>query len=130
MLRVYELEVTTDADGDGTATKGIPWGKFIGFAVNYDATSPAGTDLTLDCVMPAPSGTRNLVTLTDVNTDVGIKQVKSLVQDEGGTDISGTLTDGEFDYNLVGGHLLLTIDQGGDSKVVSITVIIDSEDGF
>lgn len=116
----YTTTVTTDASGDGTNLdangnpkwSGIFHGKLMGVRVTFGAAPTAGTDTTL-----AEIGgmTRTIHTFTDVITATNVFPVAAM---QGATD--------SFMLHYVeSNHLKVTVAQGGNTKTVTVGVLID-----
>lgn len=112
----YSATVTTDASGDGTSTdwNGSFSGLLRGVRIAFGASPAATTDTTLT----EPNGLqRTLATWTDTDTDGTTHPAAAI---EGATDAF-------MPYAVDSNNLLVTVAQGGDSKTVTVTVLIESE---
>lgn len=115
MIGYYSTTVTTDGSGDGTAT----WSESVtgilaGVRISFGASPAAGTDTTLS---ESRGLERTIKTWTDTNTAETVHPAAA---------IDGA-TDAYLPYYIDTKNLLVTVAQGGDTKTVTVTLLI--EDG-
>lgn len=123
MLEIH-LEVTTDGDGDGTATKALPRGRsYLLEAVDWiDGDFADGVDGTLKAVSRPFGADLTLLTLTDANNDA-VYYPRVLAQDNAGADLD-TAGDAQYTLQVVDGSLQLTVAQGGATKTGGCVVYL------
>lgn len=111
----YSATVTTDSSGDGTSTD---WnGKFSGLLRGVRISFGASPAATTDTTLTEPNGLlRTIATWT--NTDTAATSHPALA-------ITGA-TDAFMPYAVDSNNLLVTVDEGGDTKTVTVTVLIES----
>lgn len=106
--------VTTDSSGDGTSTIwDVPFnGKLVGLRIAFGA-SPASTT---DTVVSEPRGLqRTIKTWTDTDNAATVHPA---------ADIDGA-TDAYIPFYVDSNNLLVTVDEGGDTKTVTVTALIE-----
>lgn len=111
----YRATVTTNSSGDGTSSDwtGSFNGVLRGVRIEFGGSPTAGTDTTLT----EPNGLkRTIATWTDTVTD-GTSYPA--------VEITGS-TDAYMPYYVDDTNLLVTVAQGGDTKTVTVTVLIES----
>lgn len=107
----YSATVTTDENGDGTSSD---WnGKFVGellsARIEFGASPDAGTDTTLT----APRGAQHSYkTWTNTNSDGTVYPMAA---------VDGA-TDAYRPFYVDSSNLLVTVDEGGNSKTVTVIV--------
>jgi len=114
--------LTTDAAGDATwnavssTLKHPVNGRLLAIQIDYSATAPATTDITI--TSDSPSDT--LLQLTNKNTD-GIWYPRNQVcsNNEGALAVAG---DNLWDYFIVQGNINITIAQGGNTKIYLVRI--------
>lgn len=109
----YSTTVTTDASGDGTATWETKFnGKLVGLRVEFGATPESTTDTTIT----EPSGLqRTIQTWTNQSSDVTAHPAAL---------IAGA-TDAYLPYYVDSANLLVTVDEGGDTKTVTVIALVE-----
>ena len=110
----YSTTVTTDASGDGTSAdwNGKFHGKLVGLRISFGGSPTAGTDTTLT----EPNGLlRTIATWTDTVTAATSHPAAA---------ITGA-TDAFMPYYVDSNNLLVTVDEGGEDKTVTVTVLIE-----
>lgn len=109
----YSTTVTTDASGDGTATFTQTFSGFLrGVRIAFGDT-PAGTT---DTTLTETTGLqRTLATFTNTNAESTVHPAAAI---EGATDAY-------MPYVIDSSGLLVTVAQGGDTKTVTVTLLIE-----
>ena len=115
--------VTTGGDGvaTGSGLAKIPDGitRLIGIAVDYGATAPGTTDVTIKCTLPM---LKTLLTLTDNATDLALSQITEVELDGTGSGRASPATQ----YPLVMGLLTVDVAQCNALAVaVTVTAVVE-----
>jgi hypothetical protein len=122
MYRVMQIPVTTTGLAGaavGTGTVGLPWGKLVALAVNWDGAAPITSDITVEANLPVGVA-KTLYAKDNSATDVPLIQPRVLAQDDAGDDIADVYVE-----PLVGGHLLVTVAQCDElDPAVTVTVVV------
>lgn len=118
-MRVEWLQVTTDENGDGAATKALPAGaSYLLHAVEWiDGDLVDGVDAVLKCVSRAYGPDLTMLTLTNANAD-NVYFPRELEDDN----VGAALT--TYTLPVVDGTLQLVIASGGDTKSGGARVIL------
>jgi hypothetical protein len=111
-MATKRIVLTTDASGAATGTIPTQVGFLEYIEIDYAAGVAAGADLT---VVETSDLQRTFVSLTDNNTD---KIIYPVVQ---ATNSAGVDIANEYRRAYVDGGLLVTVAQGGDTKVIAVT---------
>lgn len=109
----YSTTVTTDASGDGSSSawNGTFTGMLAGVRIEFGASPAATTDTTLS----EPGGLqRTIKTWTDTDSNETVHPQAAI---DGATDAYAP-------YYVDSQNLNVTVDQGGDTKTVTVTVMI------
>ncbi len=107
----------------GNTRVGVPNGRLIAVEVDYHASAPGTTDLTL--TSEAGGVTRTLLTLTDRNTDLPLQEIMVPAMDEVGT-VLGNNDHPNHSHPIVQGNLVATIAQSDDlTPAATVVVYVD-----
>lgn len=119
-IEKHELKVSTTGSAGsatGSAVLSVPLSELLAVYVDYHASAPATTDLTLSS--PGNPAAVTILTLTNVNTD-GWYYPKVQKHDNTGSAITG-----DYANPIIHGNILLDIAQGDAlTDIVVLTVYL------
>ena len=121
MIRDIRLNVTTAADGSGTATAASPVTGYLKMVDWIDGDFDNGVDAVLSVTGTASGTDHTLLTLTNADNDA-VYYPRRVVDTTAGAAATGV-----YDFFLVAGSLKLTIASGGNAKTGGLVAYVDCE---
>jgi len=122
-MRVLQVPVTTTGvpgSGVGTGTVGLPWGRLVALAIDWDGAAPGTSDIVVSAILPVGAA-KVLYTKANSAADVPLIQTRVLAKDSAGVDIAGAYVE-----PVIGGHLLVTVaDCDALDPAVTVTLVIE-----